>query len=43
MKIFKLNNLSKNKLYLSKNQKNNIIEDFEKYGILKFSNISSLH
>ena len=43
MKNFKLNNSSVNKLSLSKDQKKIIIEDFEKHGILKFSNISSSH
>ena len=41
MKIFELNNISKNKIILSVKQKKDIIEDFEKHGILKFSNISN--
>ena len=43
MKIFELNNLSKKKISLSIKQKKNIIESFEKHGILKFSNISNSH
>ena len=43
MKIINLNDNDKNFKTINNKLRNNIIKDFEKYGIIKFSNFSNSH
>tara|TARA_Y100001954_G_scaffold231969_1_gene282411 strand:+ start:475 stop:1362 length:888 start_codon:yes stop_codon:yes gene_type:complete len=43
MKTLNIEMIDKEKIHLSKKQRNKIIEEFEKYGILKFSNFTTSH